>query len=292
MLGAGKRLKRKPSNIYWNGLRTFEIFKHGSLSLDNYAKAIYRMKNKKDVAKSFGNEDTDEADFANGEYSSTFWRCILPETDWKDALSMELTFDEAYFLKERIIAAEKSKNSLFSYLLSQDSDKLMMIDDFDGIGDVFSLPADVIEDYNRAKRFNLFIAGANIRYNVILSNRENEDAVKQWSEWLDSSFVNKEFEFFNYMDVINRLRIKNSKLVMFLREWQKVILSGDETKIDRLIIKREIELKSKDRAKLQNSKNYTYEDGVWVGTPKLQYRFKDAKVLIEDIFEELGDYNA
>ncbi|MFC4559738.1 DUF6361 family protein [Virgibacillus kekensis] len=289
---AGRKLKRKPSNIYWNGLRTFEIFKHGSLSLDNYAKAIFRMKNKKDAAKSFGNEETDDAGLVSGEYSSTFWRCILPESNWKDTLSMELTFDEANFLKGRITSAEKSKDSLFSFLLSQDSDKLNMINDFEAIGEVFSLPESIYEDYNKAKRFNKFIAGANIRYNVILSDGENEEAIQKWSEWLNSSFVEEEFKSFSYMDIINRLHIKNSKLIIFLREWQKALLSGDEKTIDRLIIKREIELKSRDRAKLQNSKNFTYEAGSWVGSSKLQYRFKDAKVIIEDIFAGLGDNNA
>ncbi|MBP1949887.1 DUF6361 family protein [Virgibacillus litoralis] len=289
---AGKKLKRKPSNIYWNGLRTFEVFKHSSLSLDNYAKAVFRMKNKKEAAKSFGNEESDEAGSISGEYSSTFWRCILPESNWKYSLSMELSFDEAHFLKERITTAEKSKDSLFSYLLSQDFDKLKKIDDFDAIGDMFSLPDNLFEDYIRAKRFNQFISGANIRYNVILSDGENKKALQKWSEWLNSSFVKEEFESFNYMDVINRLHIKNSKLIIFLREWQKAVLSGDHTTIDRLIIKREIELKSRDRSKLQNSKIFTYEDGAWVGTPKLQYRFKDAKVIIEDIFAGLGDYNA
>ncbi|WP_164669350.1 DUF6361 family protein [Virgibacillus doumboii] len=288
---AGKTLKRKPANIYWNGLRTFEIFRHPSLSLDNYAKVVFRMKHNKDAAKIFGDEEHDSG-HSDGEYSSTFWRCILPEQDWKDTVSMDLTYDEARFLKTKITTASRSKDSLFSYLLNEDFNEVTKINDFGALGDRFLFSGRLYEDYTLAKKFNQFISGANIRYNVIASNRENERAVAEWEKWMNSSFVKYEFQSFPYMQVIQRLDIKNLRLIKFLREWQEVALSGDDNAIDRLIIKREIELKSKDRAKLQNSKMYTYQDGDWIGSAKLQYRFTDAKTIMADIFAGLEGYYA
>ena len=41
---AGKGLKRKPSDIYWSGLRTFEMFRYPHLSLEGYADAVSKIK--------------------------------------------------------------------------------------------------------------------------------------------------------------------------------------------------------------------------------------------------------
>jgi hypothetical protein len=289
---AGKDLKRRPSSIYWNGLRTFEMFKYDSLSLENYAKALISMQNNKNTALAFGHEELDDADLAHGEYTSTFWRCIIPESDWKNQLSMNLTYEEADYLKDRISKATHSKNSMFAFLLSQDRAVFEAINDFETIGASLSLPDDLREDYLQAMKFSEFISGANIRYNVILSNGENQDAIDKWAEWLSSPFVQSEFQSFQFSAIIDRLKIKNLRLVRFLGEWQKVVVTGAEEEIDRLIIKREIELKSKDRAKLQNSKVYSYNDGNWVGTEKLHYRFRNAKGLIADIFAGLEGNNA
>ncbi|MEK5442538.1 DUF6361 family protein [Fredinandcohnia sp. FSL W7-1320] len=62
---SGKKLKRKPSSIYWNGLRKFEIFKYENLTLDNYAKSVFAMKRNKQALKSLGDEETDDIDAMN-----------------------------------------------------------------------------------------------------------------------------------------------------------------------------------------------------------------------------------
>jgi hypothetical protein len=289
---AGKKLKRLPSSIYWNGIRTFGMFKYDSLSLENYIKSHVTIQKNKHAALSFGHEESDDIDLVHGEYSSTFWRCILPEDEWTNGLSIDLTKGEATYLKDRIIKAEKSKNSLFAYLLTQDPVKVKSIDDFTAIGNLFSLPDSLSNHYIQAKKFSEFISGANIRYNVILSNRQNQVANGKWSNWLKSSFVVKEFQSFPFHEVIERLKIRNIRLVRFLNDWQTTALSGDDEKIDQLIIRREIELKSKERAKLHNTKIYSYKEGDWVGTENLHYRFRNAKALIADIFAGLEDHHA
>ncbi|MCF6409590.1 DUF6361 family protein [Pseudalkalibacillus salsuginis] len=283
---AGKKLKRKPSSVYWSGLKTFEIFKH-DLTLNNYAKAVFRMQRNKESLRSLGNEESDDLTIAGSEYTSTYWQCLIPESNWKENLSMDLTFNEAGFLKDRMIKSRKSKDSLLAFLLQQNPSELEKIDDFDAIGEVFSLPDGLSDDYAIAKNFSMFIAGANIRYNVILSNHENKEAIQEWKEWKESSFIKNEFPYFRYQDVLYRLKINNPLLKRFLSEWQKTALSNDETMIDELLIKREIELKSKERAKLYNTKFYAYEEGKWLGSKKLQYRFRNSKDLMVDILSGL-----
>jgi Family of unknown function (DUF6361) len=285
---ARKKLKRKPSSIYWNGLKTFEIFKHNHLSLENYAKAVISLQKNQDAAYSLGNEEGDAVASEAVEYNSTFWQCLLPDSNWRNSLSMDLTSDEAMFLKEKIIKSQKSKDSLFSYLLQQSPEKLQDINTFEKIGRL-NLPSNIRADYTLAEQFSKFISGANIRYNVLLSNYENERAVRKWEEWKNSDFVKNEFSAFRYHDVLFRLKINNPLLRRFLEQWQKAVVSADEQEIDDLLVKREIELKSKDRAKLYNSKYYAYEEGTWLGAEKLQYRFPNSKILIEDIFSGMGD---
>lgn len=280
---SGKKLKRKPSSIYWNGLRKFEIFKYENLTLDNYAKTVIAMKSKKQALRSLGDEEADDLDVGS-EYSGTFWHCLLPEDNWKENLQIRLTKQEAEFLKQRIILSSKTEQSLFAFLLNQDLDKVRQVDSFEMIGEVFELPNHIKKMYQLAIKFNKFISGANIRYNVIFSKQENEDAVEEWEEWLSDPFVKNEFAMFPYIEVLRLLNVdrRNIRLKKFLREWQEHVINGDEEEIDKLIIKREIELKSKDRAKLHNSKSFSY-DRNWVGIKILDFRFRSAKAIINDI---------
>lgn len=288
---AGRKLKTKPSNIYWNGLRTYEFFKYPTLTLVNYAKAFINMKKSKSAVAAFNYEEQDDPGMMTGEYSGTFWQCILPEPNWKENLSIELNADEAAYLKSRMMQAEKSKNSLLALLLKQDPEEFKKITEFDAIGELFTLPNGLKEDYKKAKSFNKFIVGANIRYNIILSNRKNEKAMEEWEEWKNSPFVQQQFAVFPIMEIIERLKIRNPRLVRFLHDWQQVVLANDEEAMDKLIIKREIELKSRERAKLNNTKVYSYQEGDWVGIKNLTYRFPNTKILITDIFKGLEGHH-
>jgi DNA-binding Lrp family transcriptional regulator len=289
---AGQKLKRKPSSIYWSGLRTFDMFKHNSLSLANYAKAVVSMKKNENSARSLRNEDNDDMNIGMAEYNGTFWSCLLPDSYWRESLEMELSYNEAAFFKGKITKSERAKDSLFAFLLTQDFDELEKIKDFDAIGTAFSLPDQIKENYMMAKRFSQFISGANIRYNVILSKGENEKAIQKWSEWMESSFVKNEFSSFPFREMNHDLGIHNLGLNKFLDQWQKAVVSRDESALDDLIKRREIDLKSKDRAKLHNTKVYHYKEGDWVGTDKLQYRFPNAKIILTDIMKGLVEPHA
>ncbi|GAA0607702.1 DUF6361 family protein [Virgibacillus siamensis] len=280
---AGTRLKRKPSEIYWNGLRTYEIFRYPSLSLMNYAKALFRMKRNKELVNTYGNEELDDLGDNDGAYFGTFWQCILPESDWKNNLTMDLRYDEAQFLKTRITSADKSKDSLLSYLLQMDHREWKDIESFEALDSIIPESGKLRDDYDQANKFSKFLHGAHIRYNLIASNGQSETAVKKWTNWINSDFVKYEFATFPFKKILHRLSIHNYPLFRFLREWQEAVVAGHNNAMDELIIGREIELKTKDRAKLHNSKMYSYKEGDWIGNDRLQYRFPDSKIIMEDI---------
>jgi hypothetical protein len=66
-------------------------------------------------------------------------------------------------------------------------------------------------------------------------------------------------------------------------EFKAALTERNETRIDELILKREIDLKTKSRAKLCHSEDY--DPNEWVGGGFLDYRFSDAKQLILDIYK-------
>lgn len=287
---AGKKLKRKPSSIYWNGLRTYGIFKHPGLSLEGYAKAVTTMKQEELSIFNSGfqdsEQDSDDADATMGTGAGSFWRCPPPGDNWKDEVTMALTYDEAEYLKNRIIKSPLSKDSLMAYALKNHSDEIIEITDFDAIGDAIDLPLHIKEDYELARKFSSFIYGANIRFNVILSNGQNEEANAAWEKWRNNNFVKNHFQEFDYMEVAKKLKLRNPKLTLFFRNWQNTVTNGTLSEIDDLIIAREIELKSRERAKLNNSQVYVWKGNEWLGG-NLQYRFRNTMRLIEDIVKGL-----
>lgn len=69
-------------------------------------------------------------------------------------------------------------------------------------------------------------------------------------------------------------------------------MSGDEMAVDELIVRREVELKSKERAKLRNPSVYVYREGHGLRGGKLDYRFSNSKVILIDIFKGMEGSHA
>lgn len=289
---AGEKLQRRPSSIYWNGLNTYGIFNYASrMSLESYAQAVCKVKAQNNSLLSSGHSDKGEGSDDSGIQSSEigFWRAPWPTADWRESVTMALTYDEAYFLRERIIKSEQSKNSLLAFILKNNLAELADYDDPFFIGKSISLPEDIRNDYEMAMRFSDFIYGANIRYNVILSNGENEDANEKWQSWYEevSSGLIQNYDVY---EAFNRLSIGGhnlSRLRPFMSKWKQAVISGDAATIDNVIVEREMQLKGRERAKLRNSSVYLWKDSVWLGGGKLQYRFRTVKNLIRDIFNGL-----
>ncbi|MDD4767508.1 MAG: DUF6361 family protein [Desulfotomaculaceae bacterium] len=285
---SGEKLQRKPSSTYWNGLYTFGIFQnHSRLSLDGYMRAVCAMKREKRLLSASG----DGADDADKMYCgpSGFWRAPLPPENWRESVTIELTDEEAGFLRDRITKSEHAKDSLLAHILRNNLYEVVTYDEISIIGKKFELPQDIRADYEMAQRFAKFIYGANIRFNVILSGGQNEEANREWDIWY-GSVTNGFVRNYDIYEAVNRLSISRhnrARLIPFFDKWQKAVLSGDVKVMDNLIIAREIELKGKERAKL-NSENSSWQDGVWLGGRRLQYRFRNTRRLIEDIYNGLG----
>lgn len=276
---------RKPSNIYWNGIRTYGIFAQEYMSISEMVKlSILLRKQNADVSLGNRKDDADEGDKddkdAGKDYTGRFFD--LPDDynpHWRDDLSIELTPSEAVFLKNRI---EKSvPETLLTYLLRNNID-LKKYDSFEKIYEDLKneLPEKMAHMMSLANEFNYLVYAARVRYNVILSNNMNQDANDAW-KWVCANMPR--IISINLDDVFSSLSIVDHRLRRFLTRLIDTFSNGDFEAADEVIISREIELKTRSRSKLMHRENYNPDR--WVGGSWLDYRFSEAKQIILDIYQ-------
>jgi hypothetical protein len=284
---AGMKLKRKPSDVYWNGIRTFGLFTGGKMSIHDYARVTCHIKANKQNIKSQGTKDdekdADDRDAVMGDLIGNFWKLPIVPTNWREHLSIDLTKQESEYLRKQIISAVP--NSMIGYMLEKNYTDIIRIDSFDNLeGMINVLPDQMKSDYFMAKEFADFVYGIFIRYNIILSQEKDDDAIAKWERWGSEIAKYGNIDLHNIL--FNRLQINNGKLITFLLDCKDAMIRNDIKKLDELVIAREIRLKGNKRSKLNNASEFKYKE--WVGIGKLQYRLRNAQNIMEDIFEGLG----
>lgn len=266
-------LKRKPSEIYWNGLRTYKIMPF-NISRNQYISSIKTNKNH-DI------EEGDDKDSYYLDNDEIRWNITKFRKNWKENLTLSLTKEEAEFLKEKI--TRYYPNSLYSYIINN---KDISLEDEDIYDLTFknTLPEVVRSDLDLALNFGKVIHGAHIRYNIILRQKnsvEIEDYEDYWNQWCN------EMSQFNWdkfnIDRIYEFAQTTKGTKEFIEGWFKAIRELDNInlgQLDKMIEAREYSLKGQ-RAKLKNYGNVDVSK--WVGLGMLEYRWRNVKTLVKDI---------
>lgn len=266
-------LKRKPSEIYWNGLRTYKIMPF-NISRNQYISSIKTNKNH-DI------EEGDDKDSYYLDNDEIRWNITKPRKNWKENLTLSLTKEESEFLKEKI--ARYHPNSLYSYIINN---KDISLEDEDIYDLTFknTLPEVVRNDLDLALNFGKVIHGAHIRYNIILRQKnsvEIEDYEDYWNQWCN------EMSQFNWdkfnIDRIYEFAQTTKGTKEFIEGWFKATRELDNInlgQLDKMIEAREYSLKGQ-RAKLKNYGNVDVSK--WVGLGMLEYRWRNVKTLVKDI---------
>jgi len=274
---------RRPSDIYWNGIRTYGIFCDYGLSIPEYVslavnlreqKSAVRLGNRNDDAEENERDDADAGDIGN----IRFWDLPIYPKDWKDKLTVELTNEEAIYLDRKIQKA--TQGTLLAYVLQNHID-LNAYDGFDALTADLSKAVDDQLAYmmRLACDFSDLVYLARVRYNVMLSEGENDTAVDAWERLsLELSRRAK----VDLPAVFHELKLKNSLTFNFLDNIQKAFMENDIDTADELIRRRERNLKGVSRAKLSRTKEFDHSK--WVGGGKLDYRFSNARRIVNDIY--------
>lgn len=274
---------RKPSDIYWNGIRTYGIFCDYGLSIPEYVslavklqeqKSVSRLGNRNDDADENDRDDSDAGDISN----IRFWNLPIYHDNWRDNLTIELTKEEAFYLDKQI--QKSTKGTLLEYVLKNHVD-LNQYDSFGYLTAELSGQVDEKLSYmmKLACDFNNLVYMARVRYNVMLSESENYDAVDTWNMLLPDIRHRAKVD----LDaVFSELELINPRTKNFLSSIQSAFMTSDIELADELIRKREKNLKGTGRAKLSRTKEFDHSK--WVGGGELDYRFSNARRIVNDIY--------
>lgn len=289
--------QRKPSSIYWNGLRTYDILKFkGSIGdYINHLRYYYKQKQKekKQMADAYGNVPGDDRD-SNHLYHQHLWSQLpKPPSDWKEKLTIDLSKEEAIFLKERIILS--NSNSLWSFALNNIPETAKSFSSIADFLSVETLPEHLEELVKLAVDFNIIMKGALIRYNYLIQASRENGRTKEllpvwqnyWSEikgfdW-NNWDTNKLWKYCPYTPIPTK---------RFVESWIEIVTADtfNEAKATQLIKARELSLKGIRRARLQDKaiaqkqESFTgisvYEDE---SVSYLNYRWNTVRVFLNDI---------
>lgn len=275
---------RKPSNIYWNGIRTYGICTQDLTIPELLKAAMVLQSNKKNASLGNRGDDTDstEKDDLDAGNDCSMQLFSVPDDyyrDWRDGLTVGLTFSEAKFLRGMIEAS--TEGTLLAYLLKNNIE----VDRYESFEAIYedlkdSVPQDVEHQMRLACEFNRLVYAARVRYNFVLSAGMNEDAVDEWNNIVGNASYMMAVDIDK---VFETLGITNFRLRRFLNIFKAAVLAGDLEAADHALIDREIEIKTKSRAKLL--KRDDFSNDIWVGGRYLDYRFFSARRIIDDIYK-------
>ncbi|MEG2210810.1 MAG: DUF6361 family protein [Eubacterium sp.] len=270
-----RTVKMRPSSIYWNGLRTFEIIRDAGVSLSAACSITAASSGKKaELTVKTDGETYDDVEAASCD--SVLFSPLSPENDFEREASILLTKKEAEFLSYQISHAKLTKNTLLDFLIKTK----LCCNSFDEIP-VDILPPALKRDYLLAQDFSDFIIGAHIRYNVIFSGYKDEEMKDEWNQWRNAFATRK----FNLDEILARISCGDFTQ-KFCREFLALAYENNDKAIDELIIHREKQVKG-DRAKLCKPTEYRYNYDRPIHFYRLDFRFGTAKAIIRDIITGL-----
>ncbi|QQQ68424.1 hypothetical protein JJQ94_11735 [Pseudoalteromonas sp. GCY] len=284
---------RRPSSVYWNGLRQLGIIDTQS-SLAEFCRHYGNVKTKPDSAISeFGEDDT----------SSLITKQIvhLPKGhsgNWQEDLTLNLSVNEARFLVNKIKNAKNLEHSVLGqlYLHGLTDEALSLNDKFvrgftqlqaflKKQGEVSAICKSRLE---AAEAFSLAMEGAHLRYNIVLArNNEFDEKVAEyesdyhnWAEIAKKSLHEDSVD--KWLDIAE-IKAINPKTKTFIQEFIKQVQTGASLKeIDTLV---ESQAKNNKKKRSLLYKKLTHQG--WVGIRRLDYRWSAARPILADIQQGL-----
>ena len=284
-------VKRPPSEIYWSGLKQYGIY-NGTQTIREYLHAMCIIKRRKKAVSALGNRNDDaeegETDDRNADslFKYRFWDIPTYEENWFDSLNMKLTPDEGRFLKKKIEESDECKGSLLQYILSNNVCEVKDIRTFSDLKHlVSSMPEAMQADYESAVSFADFIHVLQTVFTLVVTEDDNHNAMDEWNRLYPNLPIIASVDIDN---VFNRLRITyaHPQLKKFLQDCKVAMSAYDLDRLKTLVTKREISIKSANRAKTTHPGEF--DKDTWYGGGLLGYRFANARSIMLDIFESVG----
>ena len=290
---------RRPSSIYWNGLRTFRIFSPPALSLVEFGERLRESRHARfRLSLEAPGDDWDAQDEELGLYVMVP-SLVDPKTYW-DTLSIALLSEEAEFLQQQIVTSQP--DSMLAHLLFDLStiETKRMLDQVDSFHDFLDFPMvrslkssdpELLSILTLAGDFSDLLYGAHIRYNCLLQKRFGTERKcaefnQLWEEWVDRILpVQERFRVDRLWELTRSVGVAvRGYTKAFVETWITNCHSRVLDIFDRIVTKQEIDNKS-GRARLHPNAKESVSD--WIGLRRLDYRFSRVRVLVRDIRDAL-----
>lgn len=300
---ARAKLKRLPSNIYWQGLGRWGIRLFPG-SQDQYHRSLDRY-----YLTSDRRERSEDGEPISRQQSN--WHPSLPPkpVGFPDKASFHLTRQEADYLQDRIMA--RAAGTFLAFMVGRD--RISERVDFPWqYPEADLLPPRVKEQVHHARCFSETIRGAALLYNLLLARARNsaelvgsyEDEIVRWGRSIQNQPEIRQWKRPRFWEVV---RSENARVQLptqiFVDSWLDRIfrlleadrsldsIVGDRDAFE-LIRHRERALKG-PQARLFSQRALELWNGA-AGTGQLNYRWPVAQTVVKDILTGLrgGEANA
>jgi hypothetical protein len=291
------RISRRPSSVYWNGLRILGFMKT-SLSFAEYSIRINEiLKDKLSRKMSDKKEDSDDEDVAlasdNGIKVSTY------QNKWKQGIDMPLNYEEADFFRQTII---RSVPSTFLYQLiaveklRKDFLRCKDFRSFVGIALKENLPEDLKIKLTLAHDLDVVVEGLHWVYSNEINKHHYQDEryYEKWTGWTKTL----------YDEIIDLENLKGETLILIAPRANyysklfiiKVLQMIRQRNLDydtmAILVKDQERDIKKYKSRFKPNSEKDFKMGEVKSLSFLNYRFTNAKTIITDIFKPLTEPDA
>lgn len=284
---SSRYVKYDPSYIYWGGLVTFGMVKTDGNIYQLIFERSQKNHDKPTRWRSNSNDDFESQDDEGG--TGDFQLCdtggLKYDFDGRTPIPIQLTKEEALFIKRQIITSDASKDSLLAYLLRNED--LPLVSNWLDLGEVWKeIPNNFLVAYTLSARFSRFIYLFRTFYNYIYDKKmgnadEAEEILKHFVEYREENLQiltkQKIGEVIAYIDD----RVDDYSVKNFCMNAAQYVESNNLDKLEDCIIKREKETKGAVRAKLTNWKKYVGQEHAEAGI--LDFRWSLVYSMINEI---------
>jgi hypothetical protein len=285
---------RKPSSIYWNGLRTFGFIKP-DISLSEFSSRLGKGKTSiKDVLR--GSKEDDGDVVHNWEDEQPRVTIPNPDPDYWETLRIHLTHQEARLLRQHI--TDQEPDSLIGQMLLNPKwlEEALHFPVKGAFEDFCELPflqavkvPGLTAAVELARDFWRIMKGAHIRYNCLLQEGADDPTLgdafqEEWEQWLDEmNPFPSSWDDTSLWELVGTRARSIGPTRSFVTQWIEQTRQGcpDLAKCDHLVRLQERQNKG-SRARLA-AENRGGHPSDWVGLHDLNYRLPVALQILHDI---------
>jgi len=285
---SGRTIKRRPSSVYWNGLRTWGVFR-GPWSQDDYHRRW-------DDIRTHNQEVIVADDTGIAPARVQVWdRLPSPPADWTTVSSLELSRPEAEYLRARMGSC---RGTLLAYFAVQQRPDLDAPTPWTATD---NLPPKLARLVRQAQGLSLTMRGAPLLYSLDLCEREgNAEKAQLHRERLDAwsndtaSFIEtwSPTELWQFL-VDEGHGIPTARLDRrFVDDWFACVREigtanlADSSEARRLVEQRERHVKGHTRSRYANAQARARWSGD-SGTAPIDYRWFRVRILLRDLYAGL-----